>query len=207
MNIWDHSRLSVRKFGGIEEDYFQIHKFIDSSKLFYCHFKHRLLLHNLYGVAVTIDKFGDVIQNADKAVVLVRDIAIEHIKEDLNGYVPSLNDWLEDNDEELSKLVTSVNIKDEELKAFVFKPLIMSNLKSSLLITTSDFGLYLCQELLGLEKALILQKQIAKNSTVKRYLEQFRVTKRWQFTPDPKEIKWLKTNKNEYRRSIKRGNI
>ena len=52
MNIWDHSRLSVRKFGGKEKDYFQIHKFLDSSKLFYNHVKHRILLHNLYGVEI-----------------------------------------------------------------------------------------------------------------------------------------------------------
>lgn len=59
MNIWDHSRLSKRKFGGVETDYFDIHKFLDSSKLFYFHAKHRLLLHHLYGIEITILKFGD----------------------------------------------------------------------------------------------------------------------------------------------------
>ncbi len=34
MNIWKHSLLSAKKFGGKPEDYFEIHKFLDSSKLF-----------------------------------------------------------------------------------------------------------------------------------------------------------------------------
>ncbi|MEL6972750.1 MAG: hypothetical protein AAFZ63_17895 [Bacteroidota bacterium] len=61
MNYYDHSLLSVRKFGGAPEDYLSIHKFLDSSKLFYHHAKHRLLLHHLFGVELTIQKFGDLI--------------------------------------------------------------------------------------------------------------------------------------------------
>ena len=201
MNIWDHSRLSVRKFGGIEEDYIHIHKFIDSSKLFYYNFKHRLLLHNLYGVEIVTQKFGNIIANTDNVIILIRDIAIEHLKEDLNGYVPTLNEWLIENDKELSKAISLPIIDNDEVREFVMKPMLMSNLKSSLLITLSDFGLYLCNELLGCEKSLLLKEYIKKESTVKLYLNRFKITQKWQFRPDKKELNWLKENKNDYKRT------
>src|SRR4028118_1096722 len=94
MNVWEHSLIGQRKFGGKPEDYLAIHRFIDSSKLFYYHIKHRLLLHNLYGVELAVELFGDTVINANNAHIPVRDIAVEHIREDLDGKIPTLNDWL-----------------------------------------------------------------------------------------------------------------
>lgn len=196
MNIWDHSRLSVRKFGGNEKDYYPIHKFIDSSKLFYFHVKHRLLLHNLYGVELTIRKFGDYVENSNGAIILVRDIAAEHLKEDLSGMVPSLNEWLIDNDAAIGELVKIPKFDNPELEEFVMLPFLMSNLKSALLITLSDFGLYLTKEFLGLNFAIELGGLIDKKNTVKYFLEKFNFTSRWQFCPDQKELEWLKNKKN-----------
>jgi len=158
MNIWNHSRISVRKFGGQELDYFQIHKFIDSSKL----------LHNLYGIEMTVRKFGDCVKNSDGAIILVRDIAAEHLKEDLNP----------------------------ELEEFILTPLFRSNLQSSLLITLSEFGVYLTNEILGLEQAKNLIQVIDYQKTIKSYLKEFKFTERWQFCPDKKELEWLKNQKN-----------
>jgi len=62
MDIWTHSLLSEKKFGGKPEDYYEIHKFMDSSKLFYFHVKHRMLLHNTFGIEICIRLFGDYIQ-------------------------------------------------------------------------------------------------------------------------------------------------
>lgn len=196
MNIWNHCNISVRKFGGIENDYFEVHKFVDSSKLFYFNVKHRLLLHNLYGVDVGIKKFGDTLTNSNGEVLLVRDIIAEHLKEDLSGQVPSLNEWLIGNDEEISKLITIPKFVNRELEEFVLMPMIMSNLKSSLLITLSDFGIYLTNEILGTDYAKELMGLVEKEKTVKSYLEQFRFSKRWQYSPDRKELEWLK-NKND----------
>ena len=188
MNIWNHSRLSVRKFGGIEQDYFEIHKFIDSSKLFFFHAKHRLLLHNLYGIHLAIKKFGDYIETNDGKIILVRDIVAEHLKEDMNGRVPSLNEWLIDSDKELAIKIDIPKFSSKKLEEFVLMPFIMSNLKSSLLITLSDFGIYLTNEFLGLEYAIALTEKIETDKTIKNYLEAFNFTKRWQFTPDKKEL-------------------
>ncbi len=95
MDIWKHSELSAVKFGGIAKDYFKIHKFIDSSKLFYFNVKHRSILHHMYGVELCIRLFGDTIRNNDNQVRLVRDIAVEHLKEDLNGRIPTVKEWFE----------------------------------------------------------------------------------------------------------------
>lgn len=196
MNIWNHSRISVRKFGGQEHDYFEIHKFIDSSKLFYFHAKHRLLLHNLYGIEIVIRKFGDYIQNSSGETILVRDIAAEHLKEDLSGKVPTLNEWLIDNEEVISPLIDIPKFDDTELEEFILTPLIRSNLQSSLLITLSEFGIYLTNEILGIEKAKKLIQLIDNKKTIKLYLKEFKFTERWQFCPDKKELEWLKNQKN-----------
>lgn len=198
MNIWDHSRLSVRKFGGKEQDYYALHQFLDSSKLFYFHVKHRLLLHHLLGVEWTIQKFGDCLHNSDGKVVLIRDIAAEHLKEDHNGRVPSLHDWLAGNETTLGKLITLPTFAPEDaaLEQLVLTPLWRSNLQSSLLITCSNFGVYLAQELLGLTAAKRLSQLLQGQATVQHYLQQFTFTERWQFSPDRKELAWLKEGTN-----------
>jgi len=201
MNIWEHSMISARKFGGIEQDYYQIHKFIDSSKLFYFHFKHRLILHNLFGVELAIKKFEDYIVNDDNSVILVRDIAIEHLKEDCNGQVPSLTDWLSNNDKYISKKIRVPTINNSKLEKFVFAPLMKSNLKSSLLITLSDFGVCLANDFLGFEEAKELNSLLSKESTIKNFLKDFKFTEKWQFSPDKNELDWLKTKKNEWVKS------
>ena len=194
MNIWDHSRLSKRKFGGKEKDFYEIHKFIDSSKLFYYNTRHRLLLHNLYGIELTVEKFGDVLVNSDGIEILVRDIAAEHCKEDLSGRVPSLFDWLEGNDDRLKGCIEVPEFSDKVLEEFVLRPLFRSNLKSSLFITLSNFGLYLVSELMGVGQAKILQEKLGKNVLVETHLKQFHFTANWQFTPCRTELKWLKEN-------------
>ena len=195
MNIWDHSTLSVRKFGGKEKDYYSIHKFIDSSKMYHFNPRHRLLLHNLYGIELTVMKFGDYIQNSDHKTILVRDIAAEHCKEDLSNKVPSLHDWLAQNDALISPKIHIPKIDDQELKAFVLKPYFKSNLKSSLLITLSNFGVSLVKDFLSFEKAELLHQLISKEATIQNYLTGFQFHEKWQFSPSQKELLWLKEHK------------
>ena len=195
MNIWDHSKLSVKKFGGQEEDFYSIHKFIDSSKLYYFNPRHRLLLHNLFGIDLTIKKFGDYIQTKDGKTLMVRDIAAEHCKEDLSNQVPSLADWLKDNDENIAKKITLPKFKNKELEYFILQPLLKSNLRSSLLITWSNFGVNLVHDFLGKEQAIELQKLLPPEATIQNYLSDFQFTSKWQFTPSRKDLEWLAENK------------
>ena len=159
--------------------------------MFYFNSRHRLLLHNLWGIGITIEKFGDTITNSSKKEILVRDIAAEHCKEDLNGKVPSLQDWLTNNDDKISSLIQIPEIENQDLEEFILSPMWKSNLKSSLLITLSNFGVYLTKEIIGFEAAKELQNTIDSKSTVQNYLSIFEFTESWQFTPQEKEIEWL----------------
>ena len=140
MNYWKHSLLSEKKFGGLANDYVEIHKFLDSSKLFVFHLKHRLLLHNTYGIELCIELFGDFITNSDGKIVLVRDIAAEHCREDLCGAVPTLNDWFKNYDNQILENIIIPKLSDEKLAAFIMKPFLRSGLKASLILTCSNFG-------------------------------------------------------------------
>lgn len=93
MHAYDHSVSHAQKFGGKPEDYQAINNFLDSSKIAYCHWQHRALLHNSFGCFLAEQMFGLVITNSDGKQVPVRTIAEAHIAEDL-GHVPSVQDWL-----------------------------------------------------------------------------------------------------------------
>ncbi|MGD1841077.1 MAG: hypothetical protein ACFB0B_09295 [Thermonemataceae bacterium] len=192
MNIWEHCLLSQRKFGGVPDDYEKVHSFIDCSKYFYYHVKHRLLLHHLFGVELAVELMGNFIENSTGKKVLVRDIAIEHCREDLDGRAPTLLEWLEGN-ALLGNLFEELpTIEDEQLHYFVYRPFQRTGLKASLIITCSDLGIHLAKLFLGSKKATELTRILPLTFKVKYFLEQFQFTQRWQYTPQQKELDWLK---------------
>lgn len=89
---WVHAEASARHFGGVPEDYIKIHEFIDSMKSCVGDVTHRQYFHNSKGPWVCQEIFGRHITNADGKRVLVRDIAENHVVEDL-GWIPSPADW------------------------------------------------------------------------------------------------------------------
>lgn len=192
MNIWNHCRLSVRKFGGQALDYLALHKFIDSSKLFFYNPRHRLLLHHCWGIELAVQKFGDLLVNSDGRPLLVRDVAAEHCLEDLDGQVPTLARWFEGNEALGDALPAPPALEDPALQALVLAPWHRAQCRAALLITCSNFGVYLAQELLGLAAAQQLQAALPPGATVDRYLAGFQFQQRWQCTPQQKEIKWLR---------------
>jgi hypothetical protein len=88
-----HSRSSCRKFGGSPEDYIKIHEKIDSSKIAHAEVSHRCIFHSAFGIYLVEELFGKTILNSDGNEVSTRDIAEQHVLEDL-GFIPSLSDWL-----------------------------------------------------------------------------------------------------------------
>ncbi len=196
MNIWQHGLLSQRKFGGQPQDYIRIHRFIDSSKLFFYHFKHRVLIHNLYGVELATDLFGDTLTNSDDKTILVRDIAAEHCREDLSNHTPTLQDWFKANDHLADYIQIIPDLGDDTLNAFIQKPYLRSGLKSTLVITCSDFGVYLMEQFLGLDAALQLAKALEGKQAVKPFLQQFKMTEPWQYTPNRKDLQYLRDLEN-----------
>lgn len=90
-----HARGSVARWGGKPEDYIAIHDLIDHSKIAMPDMRHRAVLHNAFGCFIVERVFGHTITNSDGRQVSTRDVAEEHIKEDL-GFIPSLEDFLAD---------------------------------------------------------------------------------------------------------------
>ncbi len=195
MNYWKHSLLSKKKFNGTAEDYLQVHKFMDISKLFYFDIKHRVLLHNTYGIDLCTQKFGETLTNSDGQTILIRDIAAEHCKEDLMGVVPTLNNWFKYVDDRVLTSIKPINPSDSKLKEFILRPLIMSGLKSTLIITHSNFGVFLAKEILGLDYALELAKYV-EGSNINELLQFVKLRDRWQYTPDLQQLKNIENGLN-----------
>ena len=89
-----HAKNSAKKHGGKPEDYQAIHDTMDSSKSAHASMRHRLVFHSAFGVYLVERIHGILMTNSDGAKVSVRDIAEDHVLEDL-GTIPSLDRWLE----------------------------------------------------------------------------------------------------------------
>lgn len=105
-----HSKSSAKKFGGIWEDYVEIHKLMDSSKGAIADNRHRALCHNAWFLSEIIERikfqnstpckpdgrFYTIINSAGKEIS-VREIAEQHVLEDFGmRYIPSAQDYLQE---------------------------------------------------------------------------------------------------------------
>ena len=92
-----HSKSSVKRWGGVVEDYLPIHELIDSPKATMNNNSARLLTHNTWFAYYIVPKvFGYNITNSDGKSVDVVDIAMLHISEDFRHKgIPTPQDYLE----------------------------------------------------------------------------------------------------------------
>jgi len=103
MKPYHHARISATKFGGRPEDYLAIHNFMDESKAHLADARHRMFLHNSFGIYLAERVCGEIVDNqrmpyitiSDGRKVQVRDVAEQHVLDDL-GYIPSLSDCVKD---------------------------------------------------------------------------------------------------------------
>jgi hypothetical protein len=91
-----HAKNSVKRYGGVIEDYIKIHNWFDSTKAATPNFYHRAILHNSFGIFLCEQLFGVYIENAEGKLISVRDIAEDHVREDCQGRIPTIDDWLKD---------------------------------------------------------------------------------------------------------------
>lgn len=96
MKPYIHCLNSVRRYGGEWQDYEKIHNWLDSTKAASADFYHRAILHNTFGCFLAEQLFGVTLTNTDGKVVSVRDVAEDHIKEDCQGKIPTIDDWLKE---------------------------------------------------------------------------------------------------------------
>jgi len=146
MNSVIHSQISVRKRGGIIEDYLKIHDFIDSTKELCSDNRHRIL-HTMWGIKrVIVPIFGHTITNSSKKNVNVKYLCEQdHILPDYqNRFIPTLSDFVNSIDNEA---VSNYNFKefaksyedDQDLIELLLSPLSVTGLEKSLLITHNSW--------------------------------------------------------------------
>lgn len=79
-----HSRASAHRYGGQARDYLPLHSFLDQTKALIADCRHRMVLHNEWGVDIVTAYFGPTV-----AGVPTRQLTEDHIREDLDE-IPTL---------------------------------------------------------------------------------------------------------------------
>jgi hypothetical protein len=120
-----HSLSSVKKFGGVVEDYLPIHNFFDESKQYLGDFRHRALRHHAQGIFECEKVFGTTITNTDGKVIPVRLIGEQHVIEDCSR-IPTLEDWFKNIKPEAwmnspRKLSKEIEERDEKAVVTILK--------------------------------------------------------------------------------------
>lgn len=97
MKPWIHAESSAKRFGGVPEDYIEIHNLMDSSKGAMPDNRHRALTHTSWFLSTILERiFGVTITNSLGKKISVRDIGEQHILEDFRGrYIPTVQDYFE----------------------------------------------------------------------------------------------------------------
>lgn len=93
-----HAMSSAKKFGGVAEDYLDIHNLMDSSKATIADNRHRALTHNAWFIGTILEKvFGTTRKNSAGRTYSVRDIGEQHVLEDFGKkFIPSAQDYLQE---------------------------------------------------------------------------------------------------------------
>lgn len=119
-----HAKSSAKKFGGVWQDYIDLHTFMDETKKHLADNRHRIILHNTFGITMAERVFGlTFIRQSDNKEMPVRPIIEQHITEDL-GFIPTLEQaitsegievkpWMYTRAKQLSKL-TEVETPEQE---------------------------------------------------------------------------------------------
>ena len=104
-----HARSSVRRYGGVPDDYLPIHDLMDSSKSSFPDNRHRALTHNTWFFFVVERVFGHEIkltckdchgggcelcaETGRRGVAKTRYVCEQHVLEDFGGrYIPTASD-------------------------------------------------------------------------------------------------------------------
>lgn len=89
MKPYKHCQISVKNWGGVPDDYLKIHNWFDQTKSNIPDMRHRMVLHNSFGIYLCEQVFGVYFTNSDDKTVQVRDVGEQHVLDDL-GFIPTL---------------------------------------------------------------------------------------------------------------------
>lgn len=86
----------MRRFGGVPEDYLELHNWFDQTKASWADSRHRAVLHSSFGIFLAEQIFGITITRAsDGKQVPTRLIGEQHVTEDC-GFIPTIENWLDE---------------------------------------------------------------------------------------------------------------
>lgn len=89
---YHHSISSARKFGGTPEDYLNLHSLMDSTKGHVPDARHRLVMHNSWGIFCAERLVGKTLtRKSDDKTVPTRLLLEQHVKEDFS-FIPTLDE-------------------------------------------------------------------------------------------------------------------
>ena len=146
MNAYKHAEISVKRRGGVVEDYLAIHDFMDSTKELCSDNRHRIL-HTHWGIRrVVVPIFGQTITNSSGKIINVKDLCEQdHILPDyLNRFIPTLADFVSaidhhaDDEQKLQEFARSYE-HDQELTELLLSPLTNTGSTTSLLLTHNSW--------------------------------------------------------------------
>jgi hypothetical protein len=90
-----HAKSSARRFGGEADDYIEIHNWFDQTKAHMADARHRLLLHNSFGIFLCQQVFGVTFKRkSDGREFPTRLVGEQHVLEDY-GFIPSVQQCLD----------------------------------------------------------------------------------------------------------------
>lgn len=146
MNAYKHAEISVKRRGGVVEDYLAIHDFMDSTKELCSDNRHRIL-HTHWGIRrVVVPIFGQTITNSNGKLVNVKDLCEQdHILPDyLNRFIPTLADFVSaidahDADEQKLQEFARSYENDQELSELLLSPLANTGSITSLFLTHNSW--------------------------------------------------------------------
>lgn len=89
---YHHVLSSVRKWGGVADDYIAIHAWFDESNQIIADYRHRALRHHAQGFFMAERIFGITLTLSTWRVIPTRWVGEQHVREDL-GRIPSFAGW------------------------------------------------------------------------------------------------------------------
>lgn len=149
MNTYDHSKVSVDKYGGVQADYHDIHEFMDCTKAFCNHHGYRLF-HTKWSIReIIIPLFGSAITNSDGREVCVENICLDHAQLEYGrDNIPELSDFVEairlDADPAFNKKLDNCFLQfshDPAIIRILLSPLLYTNQVKSLVFTLNSWFL------------------------------------------------------------------
>lgn len=150
MNAYVHSEISVSKRGGVIEDYYDIHNFMDCTKELCSDNRHRIL-HTMWGIhQVIIPVFGHTITNSQGKKINVKDLCEQdHILPDYrNRFIPTLSDFVSamelETDADFKKKINACFQQyntDKKIADILLSPLANTGQLKSLILTHNSWFL------------------------------------------------------------------